>query len=258
MPRFAEMMNKKAAELGLENTHFVTPHGLDMPEHYTTAYELALLSSYALDNKTFAEIVKTSTYTVHMNGYPKEIRNTNELLGHLNGVTGVKTGFTNGANRCIVTSVERDDMNIITVVLGADTKKDRTADSVKLIEYTYKNYKNIPIREMVSSEFENWKKINQNRIQINKGTKPYIDMELANLKKEYITIKNTEEKDVSIHINYTHYFEAPVKKGQIIGKLAVNIDEREILILDIVAKEEIKKKTVWNYLIELLGISIFR
>lgn len=119
-------MNQKAKELGLTNTKFVTPHGLDQPEHYTTAYELALITDYALKNETFAKIVNTKTYEIHINSQAKMLSNTNELLGNLNGVDGVKTGFTNGAGRCLVTSTTRNSHQIICVVLGADTKKIRT------------------------------------------------------------------------------------------------------------------------------------
>ena len=73
-------MNQKALDLGLTNTHFETPHGLDSDEHYTTAYELALLSNYALKNKTFAQIVGTKEYTITINDAPKQLSNTNELL----------------------------------------------------------------------------------------------------------------------------------------------------------------------------------
>ena len=103
-------MNQKALDLGLTNTHFETPHGLDSDEHYTTAYELALLSNYALKNKTFAQIVGTKEYTITINNSPKQLSNTNELLGNLNGVYGIKTGFTNGANRCLVTACKRGNM----------------------------------------------------------------------------------------------------------------------------------------------------
>ena len=96
---FADLMNNKAQELGLENTHFVTPHGLDDPEHYTTAFELAKLADYALNNETFSKIVGTKECTIHINNNYKNLRNTNELLGYLNGVNGVKTGFTNNARK---------------------------------------------------------------------------------------------------------------------------------------------------------------
>ena len=132
---FVDMMNKKAKQLGLNNTNFVTVNGLDAEEHYTTAVELAKLTDYALKNDRFKNIVGTKNYTVTINGYGKAIDNTNELLGYLDGVYGVKTGFTNGANRCLVTSIKRGNMDIISVVLGADTKKDRTKDSIEIIEY---------------------------------------------------------------------------------------------------------------------------
>lgn len=147
-------MNKKAEELKLKDTHFVTPHGLDEDEHYTTAYELAKIADYALNIEEIAKIVKTKVYTININGYSKNIKNTNELLGYLEGVYGVKTGFTNGANRCLVTSVKRGEMNVICVVLGADTKKDRTQDSIKLIEYSFSNYQMVDLKFMIEDEFD--------------------------------------------------------------------------------------------------------
>lgn len=114
---FVGLMNNKAESLGLSNTHFESPHGLDSDNHYTTAYELSLLTDYALNNSTFLKIVGTTNYTVNINGYSKSLKNTNELLGVLNGVYGVKTGFTNGANRCLVTACKRNDMDVICIVL---------------------------------------------------------------------------------------------------------------------------------------------
>lgn len=123
---FAKLMNENAKNLNLSNTHFVTPHGLDSEEHYTTAYELAILADYALSNCVFAQIVNSKAYNITINGNSRTISNTNELLGNLNGVYGVKTGFTNGAGRCLVTSTKRGDLDIICVVLGADTKRQNT------------------------------------------------------------------------------------------------------------------------------------
>ena len=77
---FAELMNKKAKELGLRSTHFVTPHGLDDPEHYTTATELAIMADYAMQNETFAKIVGTKSTTININNNQKQINNTNEML----------------------------------------------------------------------------------------------------------------------------------------------------------------------------------
>ena len=90
-------MNKKAQELNLKHTHFITPHGLDEEGHYTTGYELALIADYALNIEKIAKVVSTKVHNVNINGNIKTITNTNELLGYLDGVNGIKTGFTNGA-----------------------------------------------------------------------------------------------------------------------------------------------------------------
>lgn len=198
---FADMMNAKAKELGLKDTHFVTPHGLDNPEHYTTAYELALITDYALNIAKFREVVDTQTYTVAINGYPTQINNTNELLGHLDGVEGVKTGFTNNALRCLVTYDTRNNFNIITVVLGADTKKIRTEDSIDLIEYTYANYEPVDIKDMAAKEFADWQNINEKRININKGVKDYPELMLSNEEYTVYPVNKNEIKDINIEIS---------------------------------------------------------
>ncbi len=151
---FASLMNEKAKILGLTSTHFTSPHGLDNDEHYTSAYDLAILTDYALQNKTFSKIVKTQNYTVYINNQPKQLNNTNELLGYLDGVYGVKTGFTNGANRCLVTACKRSDLDIICIVLGCDTKKDRTKDSINLINYVFDNFSMINIKNLIQKEFK--------------------------------------------------------------------------------------------------------
>ena len=198
---FANIMNNRAKELGLENTHFITPHGLDADDHYTTAFELAKLANIALKNDTFRKIVGTKTYTVTINGNPKQITNTNELLGNLNGVYGVKTGFTNGANRCLVTACKRNNMDIICVVLGADTKKFRTKDSIKLIEYSFKTFTPVDVQGLVNDKFEQWKKDNLNCFEIIKGQTQNVDLKITPLEFGTIPINNNSIKDINIHIN---------------------------------------------------------
>lgn len=241
-------MNTKAEELGLKNTNFVTPHGLDNEEHYTTAYELAVLTDYALQNSKFANIVNTKNTTININGVNREISNTNELLGNLNGVNGVKTGFTGNAMRCLVTSCTREGNQIITVVLGADTKKQRTSDSIKLIEYAFKEYERINLEEIIKKEFENWKQINESRIYINKARRKNIELELANIENKIIPIKKGTAKDIKIEINCIYEHEAPLEKGKKIGSLAVKNKEEIIETIDIIVKEEIKKKNILSYM----------
>lgn len=243
-------MNKKAEELGLENTHFVTPHGLDDDNHYTTAYELAVLTDYALNNKKFAQIVNTKICTINVNGQARQIANTNELLGNLNGVNGVKTGFTGNAMRCLVTSCTRNGNQIITVVLGADTKNKRTEDSIKLIEYAFSNYERIDLEEIAKKEFENWKQINEKRIYIYKAENKNVELKLNEIKNKRIPIKKGSEKDIKIEINCIYEFEAPLRKLTKVGNLIIRNKEEIIENVDIQTKEEIKKKRVINYMFQ--------
>lgn len=249
---FAEMMNQKAKELKLVNTHFVVPHGLDKEGHYTTAYELAKITDYALKIDKIKEIVSTKTYTVTINSQPKIISNTNELLGNIYGVYGVKTGFTNGAGRCLVTACKRDDLDIITVVIGADTKKYRTSDSMSLIEYAYKNYQIIDIKSKIEEQFEEWKKINQQRITINKGSKSKIELTLQNLEYDKMAIKNTQVDNINIEINAMFYLEAPVEQNKVIGNLKVMLGDEVIELLEIYNQEKIEKKDIKTYFTEFL------
>ena len=249
---FVDLMNKKASEMGLVNSHFVTPHGLDQDKHYTTAYELACMADYALNIPKFKEIVNSKSYNITINARSSLIGNTNELLGSLNGVYGVKTGFTNGAGRCLVTACKRDNLDIITVVLGADTKKNRTLDSIKLIEYAYKNYEVIDIEKNIKEQFENWKYLNEKRIYINKAKQKNINLEIENLDYSKIAVKKTEIDNVKIEINSLYYLEAPVEEGKIIGNAKVQINEKTIANLNIKNNQTIEKKGIFDYFIEFL------
>ena len=246
-------MNKKAEELNLKHTHFITPHGLDEEGHYTTAHELALIADYALNIEKISKVVSTKVHNVNINGNIKTITNTNELLGYLDGVNGVKTGFTNGAGRCLVTSVTRNGFDIITVVLGADTKKIRTKDSINLIEYIYRNYEVVNLEELVNKEFEKWEKINVNRIVVNKGEKQSIKLGLANFKYKLYPVKKEEIDNIKISISSLKYLEAPVEKNSKIGKVTVQIGNNNVCSTDIITANRVNKKSARYYFIELIG-----
>ncbi len=245
---FANLMNQKALNLGLSNTHFITPHGLDNDEHFTTAYELALLTKYALENETFLRIVGTSNYSVNINGSPKSIHNTNELLGYLNGIYGVKTGFTNGANRCLVTACKRGDLDIICVVLGADTKKFRTQDSIKLIEYAFSNFQMVNIQSLIEEKFYEWKSTYSNNFIINKGISNVVEFELEKPTYSKYPIEKSKTKDIDIKIDCAYYFEAPVLENATLGTLSCILEDTEICKLNIYSLNLIQKKDMFFYL----------
>ena len=246
---FSELMNNKALELGLTNTHFITPHGLDADEHYTTAYELAILSNYALKNETFAKIVGTKEYTITINNNVKTIRNTNELLGNLNGVYGIKTGFTNGANRCLVTACKRGDIDIICVVLGADTKKFRSTDSIKLMEYAFSHFEYVDINNIINTYFENWKKEHLDTFSVYKGLYDYISLTYDPPTYSNIPIKNDMLDKFNIIINCNTNLNAPITKGTIIGNITLLSGETTIYSSNISVDCDIKKKNINDYLV---------
>lgn len=133
---FCELMNQKAIEIGAYSTSFSNPHGLDAENHYTTAYDLAKITRYALKNPIFNEIVKKTEY--NYNG--RTLRSTNEMLTGFMGADGVKTGYTGLAGRCLVTSATKNEMRFISVVLFCDTKNMRTSSSQKILDYSFSEY----------------------------------------------------------------------------------------------------------------------
>ena len=247
---FAELMNTKAQELELSNTHFESPHGLDSDGHYTTAYELALLSDYALKNLTFLNIVGTKNHTVTINGSPKNLSNTNELLGNLDGVYGIKTGFTNGANRCLVTACKRGDMDIICVVLGADTKNFRTKDSIKLIEYSFKTFEYFNIKDFVNQYISDWQKNNPNYFLIEKGYTDQLQIQVDSSLETtpIISIKKNLVATIEATISLQSYLQAPIYQNDLLGQLQVSSQGTNIAKFDLFSDTTVRKNTITDYM----------
>ncbi len=173
--------------------------------------------------------------------------------GNLEGVNGVKTGFTNGAGRCLVTSVLRNDFNIIVVALGADTKKIRTSDSIKLIEYTYKNYELVDLKERIENDFEAWKKINERRIKIYKGIDKNVETMLNKIKYTKYPIQKNKTSDIWTDINYKDYFEAPIEENTKIGNIRIGLGTDVIMEVEILGRNRVNRKGIIDYFIELIS-----
>ena len=141
---FASLMNEKAEELCLEDTHFTNPHGLDDPEHYTTAYDLCKLTCAAIENAEFEKIVSTLSADAFSCGTRRTLVNHNRLLRSLYGAIGVKTGFTKRSGRCLVSAVRRDC--VLTVAVTLNDPNDWT-DHKALHEYGQSQYQNIPLAD---------------------------------------------------------------------------------------------------------------
>ncbi len=137
--KFAELMNQKAAEIGMENSHFTNPNGLPDDNHYSTAADMARLCAYAMKNETFCDIASTKSYKItgEKTAYPRALSNHNKLLNMYDGCVGVKTGFTKAAGRCLVSAAQRGGMTLICVTLNAP---DDWRDHMSLFDYGFSTY----------------------------------------------------------------------------------------------------------------------
>lgn len=140
---FAELMNKTAGKIGAKNSNFMNPHGLHDDNHYTTAYDLALISCYAIKNKIFKEIVSTKSTVIPFStrNCKRKLINKNKMLGRVEGCTGIKTGYTKKAGRCLVTSCERNGMEVVCVVLNCSPMWEVSENLINSAFNEYKNYK---------------------------------------------------------------------------------------------------------------------
>ncbi len=248
-------MNNKAKELNLNNTNFVTPNGLDNENHYTTAYDLAILTDYALKNDTFKKIVSTKTYTITINGNSRVISNTNELLGNLDGVYGVKTGFTFNAGRCLVSSCKRGEMDIIVVVLGADTKRIRTQDSYTLIKYVYSNFDYIDVSSSIRNAFEEYLSNSLSKFILEKtGTKPILKLEELSNYKFPVNSNNPFELNTKIYIN--NKYSSNSKKLSKVGTLYLYNNDTLLCETNILLQNDLIPNS-WQYYFKYIFKNLF-
>lgn len=250
---FSELMNSKAFELGLCNSNFVTPHGLDNENHYTTAFDLAILTDYALKNTDFRKIVSTKTITISLNGSLREISNTNELLGNLDGVYGVKTGFTFEAGRCLVSACTRRELDIIVVVLGADTKSIRTNDSRSLINYILANYEYIDISNIIDNAFSSFIPYFNNLYYLEKTTSVPI-LKLENIENYKFPFLKNDISNLKTNIYTITNFNSKVLPGNVVGKLQVFNNENLICNINILLENELIPNNWMFYFKEFFSI----
>lgn len=248
---FALLMNNKAQELNLTHTHFVTPHGLDDENHYTTAYELALLTDYALKNETFRNIVATKTTTISVNGNPRTISNTNELLGNFSGVYGVKTGFTFNAGRCLVSSCKRNGMDIIVVVLGADTKNQRTRDSINIINYIYDNFEYVNISDYILESFHEYQNFYQKNVLLYK-TETIPIIQLSELKVYDFPLKSNSASQLNTKFYTLNTLSSKLKLNSKIGNMTIFYENKILCSMDILLNNQLVQKSWSDYFYKIL------
>ncbi len=235
---FVELMNKRAAELGMKNTSFENTNGLDdtVSRHLTSARDIAIMSRELIKHKKITEY--SSIWMDSIRNGEFGLTNTNRLVRFYNGATGLKTGSTAKAGFCISATAERDGMSLICVIMGAESRDIRNATAVSLLDYGFANY------GVYSQKGEQL-----NNIPTVKGTKAVISAEY----KDFSTIVQKNEKSKIIkQITIPDKLDAPVKEGDVIGNVVYKIDEREIGRCDIIAKETSERLSISFVVFEIL------
>lgn len=225
---FAVLMNEKAKQIGMKNTSFVTPNGLDDEYHYSTAYDMAILGGYAMQNELFRKIVGTKQYkSIYNNGETYRIYyNHNRLLSSFSGVDGIKTGFTKKAGRCLVSSCVRNGVRLIAVTLNAG---DDWNDHKSLYNYGFKQYEQVAL--------SNIKKY----IKVTGGTVDEIKVES---KSKNIYFYDGLYSYIKTKVHIPKFLYAPIKKGDVVGYVEFFYNGTFIDRSEVIALESVKIKTV--------------
>ena len=258
---FSVLMNEKAKELGCKGTNFLNPYGAHDENHYSTAYDLALMSKYAMQNETFRTLVSTTSYTLPTtNKYEKEdraFRNTNALLEYSTNqradnyyykyATGIKTGFTTPAKNCLISSANKGNLELLVVVLGAGQNEqglsNRYLDTINLFEYGYDNY---TLREVIKTGGV------VQTVMVRKATRDTKKLD-AVISKDISVLIKQEDKDNALlpEVTINEDLKAPIKKGDVIGSVKYTVEGIDYTA-DLLANNDVKKSKAFIRFIEIL------
>ena len=231
--KFVDLMNETARKIGAYNTHFDNPHGLDSKTHYTTAKDLALITSYALKNPTFKEIVTTkNTKITSQEGKTRYLRNKNKLLFSLEGCIGVKTGFTDDAGRCLVSACENDNMGVVCVVLNCGPMFE---ESRQLLETALDSYTLYDLTEDYNLPAA---------IAVENGKASRVGIETKG--EYYYPLSKEEKTKVKYVYNLSKSIEAPADKGTEIGDVQIFIDNDLHFSEKVYTIENVRRSSIWQ------------
>ena len=255
---FANLMNKKATEIGCKDTHFTNPSGIHDENHYTTSYDLSLIARYCMLNKNFRNIVSQKSCTINRTNKSdvRTYKNTNDLINpsskyYLEECVGIKTGYTSQAKNCLISACSKNNLALICVVLGSNPmsngESSRYQDSINLFKYGYSNYS--------VKTFANKDDIIKN-IEVKNGTKETRNLDLILEDSISGLLKNGENiPDASITLNDN--ISAPIAKGTVLGTISYNIDNMQYT-KNLIASHDVNKDDFTLLILELLlGIILF-
>lgn len=242
---FVKMMNEKAATLGLKNTHFENACGLDSDNHYSSAHDMAMIAKELVSHEKILEY--TGTYEDYLRKNTENsfwLVNTNKLVRYYQGVDGLKTGYTSTAGYCITTTAKRNNLRLITVVMGEPTSAIRNSETTSMLDYGFNTYQ---IDQVLSKETV----LSKEKVTL--GKQEFVEV----VSKDDINILNTKigtKRNVTYEVELES-IKAPIKTGDSVGKINVLEDNKIIMTIDATVKTNVEKAGIFTaYYRELLDI----
>ena len=228
---FVNMMNQRAKELGLEDTNFKNPHGLDTANHYTSAYDMAMIAKELVRHEKVLEF--TSIYEDYLREDQENkvwLVNTNKLVKFYDGMDGLKTGYTKEAGYCLTATAKRGDTRFITVVMGEEDTKTRNSETTSMMDYAFGQYE---VEKVLD------KKRTVSTVRVEKGKVDTI--QLVPIDDVTILNKKSDQKKNSNYEVKTKTITAPIKKGEQVGELILEVDGEEKRTVPLTVQESIEK-----------------
>lgn len=240
LDNFVSMMNNRCKELGCKNTDFKNPHGLDEEGHLTTAYDMSLIARELVKHESVLKLTSTYEDNITVSGENHWLVNTNKLIRFYKGIDGLKTGYTDNAGYCLTATMNKNNMRLISVVMGSDTKDNRSSDTIGMLEYGYSMYgSNTVIKK---DEFNGTLHIENAKVR---DIKYYLDTDI-----NLIVDKNVRDVNYKTDIELFKV-KAPLKKNSKVGVLKLYYDNKTYSY-DLVVHEDIEKASYFKVFSNLL------
>ena len=231
---FVAAMNEKAKALGMDDTTFMNCNGLDEEGHITSAYDVALMSRELIKHEKIFDY--TNIWLDNLRGGETQIVNTNKLLRSYDGITGLKTGTTGEAGACISATAERNGLSLIGVVLGADSGKERFRDAATLLDYGFANFESKELR--LEEELT--------PITVEGGMEDEVSISCEGVTG--LTVPKGEGKGITQTVDIPESLTAPVRKGDIVGKVVFTLNGEELASFDVTANDDVEEKSFGSVL----------
>lgn len=243
--KFVSMMNKKAKELGLSNTHFENACGLDSDNHYSSANDMSIIAKELVKHKKILEF--SGTYEDYLRKNTEKsfwLVNTNKLVRYYQGVDGLKTGYTKNAGYCITTTAERGNMRLITVVMGEPSSAIRNSETTAMLDYGFNTYE---AQKIITKDSV----ISKQKVEFGKKD----SVELIPMKDyKVLKEKSSTNKNITYQLS-SNPIKAPVKVGDKVGKIKIIENNKTIQEIDVTVKENVNKMNIFKaYYKELIGV----